>query len=173
MDSTLFNILHSWAGLSVIGDWLVIVAARYLPWGLAFGALVLVFRDTSRLKRLENLIFIALSLLVARGLLTELIRYFVERSRPFVALGFEPLIEQSMTHAFPSGHAAIFFALALAVWFMNKKWGWWFGGLALINGVARVITGVHWPTDILAGAVVGILSVLAVQWLLLKIPKRA
>ncbi|MFH0806467.1 MAG: phosphatase PAP2 family protein [Candidatus Brennerbacteria bacterium] len=171
MDSALFNFLHSWASISAVSDWFIIVAARYLPWGLALMALVLVFKSSSPVKRLENLIFIALTLLVSRGFLTELIRYFVERPRPFVALGFEPLVEQSMTYAFPSGHAAIFFALALAVWFIDRKWGYWFGGLALINGLARVIAGVHWPTDIVAGAVVGALSVLAVYWILKKVPR--
>ncbi|MDP3975036.1 MAG: phosphatase PAP2 family protein [Candidatus Jorgensenbacteria bacterium] len=173
MDNAIFNILHSWAGVSVIGDWFGIVLAAYLPWGLAIAVLVLLAKDPSRVKKLEHFIFIALSLLVARGFLTELIRYFVERDRPFVTLGFEPLIEQSVTYAFPSGHAAIFFALALAVWFLNKNWGWWFGGLALVNGIARVVAGVHWPTDILAGAAVGVLAVLAVHWILKKIPRTA
>lgn len=171
MDNAIFNILHSWAGISVVGDWFGIVAAEYLPWGLAIAALALLAKDPSRIKKLEHFIFIALSLLVARGFLTELIRYFVERDRPFAALGFEPLVEQSMTYAFPSGHAAIFFALALAVWFINRKWGWWFAALALANGVARVYVGVHWPSDILAGAAVGVLSALAVKWLLARIPR--
>lgn len=173
MDISVLNILHSWAGVSAVGDWFAIVAAKYLPWGLAIAALTLVFRDSSRVKRLENLVFVALSLLVSRGLITELIRYFVERERPFVAFGFEPLIEQSVTYAFPSGHAAVFFALAAAVWFINRKWGWWFGALALVNGIARVIVGVHWPTDIIAGALLGVLCALTVRLLLNKIPKRS
>ena len=180
MENALFNLFHSWANVSAGGDWLVIVAAKYLPWGLVIGALFLIFRGSSRLpagkasvKRLENLIFVALALLVSRGLLTELIRYFVERERPFVTLDFVPLIEQSATYALPSGHAAIFFALAVSVWFIDRKWGYWFGAFALFNGIARVVAGVHWPADILAGAVVGILSALLVRLLLNKISKRA
>lgn len=173
MDIEIFNTLHSWANVSASGDWFIIVAARYLPWGLVVATLALIFRDLSRIKRLENLIFVALALLISRGLVTEVIRYFVERPRPFVLLGFNPLIEQSATYALPSGHAAIFFALAMAVWFINKKWGYWFGALALMNGVARIIAGVHWPADILAGAVVGILSALLVRLLFNRIPKRS
>lgn len=173
MDTVIFNTLHSWAGISTIGDWFTIVAAKYLPWGLVVGSLFLIFRGSSRVKRLENLIFVALALLVSRGFLTELIRYFVERERPFVTLNFTPLIEQSATYALPSGHAAIFFALAVSMWFIDRKWGYWFGAFALINGVARIVAGVHWPTDILAGAVAGILSALAIRLLLSKIPKSA
>ncbi len=172
MDLSVFNFLHSWAGLSVTGDWFVVVMARYLPWGLVIAALVLIFKGNSRVKRIENLIFVALALLLSRGFLTEIIRYVVERVRPFVALGFEPLVEQSATFALPSGHAAIFFALATTLWFVDRKWGYWFGVLALVNGVARVIAGVHWPLDIVAGAVVGIVSALLVRVVLKSIPSR-
>lgn len=179
MDTEIFNTFHSWTGVSVVGDWLIIVAAKYLPWGLAFAAALLVFCNLSHpstaragVEKFERFIFVALALLLSRGFLTEIIRYFAGRKRPFAALEFEPLIEQSATSAFPSGHAAIFFALAVAAWFINRKWGYWLGVLALVNGVARVIAGVHWPSDILAGAVVGIISALAVRFLLNKIPKR-
>ena len=173
MDLSVFNVFHAWAGHSAIVDWLVVVAAKYLPWGLIIAGLVFAVRGVSRVLRLENLIFIALALLVSRGFLTEIVRIFVELDRPFVALGFEPLIEQSATYAFPSGHAAVFFALAAALWFMKRKWGYWFGALAAINGIARVAAGVHWPADIAAGAMVGILSALLIRLLLSKIPKRA
>lgn len=172
MDTVLLNALHGLSGVSVTLDWLTVVAARYLPWGMALAAIALAFKDSSRVKRLENLIFMVLAVLVSRGFVTEIIRYFAKRDRPFVALGFEPLIERSLTYALPSGHAAILFALAVAVWSINRKWGYWFGGLALVNGAARVIAGVHWPTDILTGALVGIVVALFVRWLLMRIPKR-
>ena len=59
--------------------------------------------------------------------------------------------------SFPSGHAAFFFALAMAVYFYNKKWGTWFFATAILITVARVIAGVHYPPDILGGAVIGIM----------------
>ncbi|MBI2278905.1 MAG: phosphatase PAP2 family protein [Candidatus Brennerbacteria bacterium] len=179
MDTVVFNFFHSLARVSTIGDWLAIVAADYLPWALALAALALAFRTPPHLaggrasiKKAEHVIFLTLAILVSRGLITEAVRYFVGRARPFITLQFEPLIEQSATSAFPSGHAAALFALAMAAWFINRKWGYWFFALALINGVARVIVGVHWPTDVLAGAVAGVVSALAVHLFLVKIPKQ-
>ena len=66
-------------------------------------------------------------------------------------------------NSLPSGHAAFMFALAMELWFLDKKWGAWFMLFAVLNGAARVFVGVHWPLDILAGAAVGILSALAVH----------
>ena len=59
--------------------------------------------------------------------------------------------------SFPSGHSTFFFALAATVYFYNKKWGWWFFLAAIIINISRVIAGVHYPSDILGGAIIGIL----------------
>ncbi|PZR76648.1 MAG: phosphoesterase [Chthoniobacterales bacterium] len=62
--------------------------------------------------------------------------------------------------SFPSDHAALFFALAMGVW-----WVWRKGGTALSLYVALVIClprlylGIHYPTDVLAGAAIGLGSV--------------
>ena len=76
----------------------------------------------------------------------------------------------------PSGHATFFFALAFAIFYFLKydkrnaaakrKWNWLFMGGAVIMGVARVFAGVHWPSDILAGAVIGFLSVFLIKKIL-------
>ena len=58
---------------------------------------------------------------------------------------------------FPSGHASFYSALAVALFFINKKAGYAAGVIALIIGIARVISGVHRPIDVLAGFVVGTL----------------
>ena len=53
---------------------------------------------------------------------------------------------------------------------IDKKRGWiYLAGAALI-GLARVAAGVHWPSDILAGAIVGLISFLVVEWAL--VPKQ-
>jgi len=59
-----------------------------------------------------------------------------------------------------------FFTLAMVVFYRNRKWGTWFFIWALINGIARIYVGVHWPLDILGGALIGILSAIFIHWLL-------
>ncbi|MGC8651416.1 MAG: phosphatase PAP2 family protein, partial [Minisyncoccia bacterium] len=59
--------------------------------------------------------------------------------------------------SFPSGHATFFFALAAAVYLYNKKWGRGLFLAALIITLSRIIVGVHYPSDILGGMVIGMI----------------
>ncbi|MEK7193801.1 MAG: phosphatase PAP2 family protein [Patescibacteria group bacterium] len=108
----------------------------------------------------------ALSVILSRGVITEAIRFLYPKLRPFAVLSIEPLINHSSSGSFPSGHSAAFFALAFVLLFFNKKWGWRFLGMALIMGLARIFVGVHWPSDILGGAVIGLISVIIIRKLL-------
>ncbi|PIY74247.1 MAG: hypothetical protein COY85_03785, partial [Candidatus Portnoybacteria bacterium CG_4_10_14_0_8_um_filter_40_50] len=46
----------------------------------------------------------------------------------------------------------------------NKKLGLWFLGASIFMSLARVVAGVHYPLDILGGAIVGILVAFSVFW---------
>ncbi len=65
------------------------------------------------------------------------------------------LLKKDQSRAFPSGHTALFFALGTAMF----CWLPWIGGLILMAGtfvgIARIVAGLHWPVDILGGAVLG------------------
>ncbi|MSU56498.1 MAG: phosphatase PAP2 family protein [Candidatus Taylorbacteria bacterium] len=87
-------------------------------------------------------------------------RLFVHRPRPFVAdPNIHALISET-SYSFPSGHAAFFFALSTTVYLYNKRWGVWFFVASAVIGLARVMAGVHYLTDIAGGAVLGV----AVGW---------
>ena len=59
--------------------------------------------------------------------------------------------------SFPSDHAVFFFTLAASLFFISRKVGIFaFIYAAIIHGFARVYTGLHYPTDIIVGAVIGI-----------------
>jgi membrane-associated phospholipid phosphatase len=64
-------------------------------------------------------------------------------------------------HAFPSGHAAMIFMLAGAfVFTISRSWLRWFlVVIASLVALSRVVVGVHWPLDILAGAAIGWIGV--------------
>lgn len=104
------------------------------------------------------------SALLARGAV-EALRLFIHRPRPFVAdPSIVPLISEA-SFSFPSGHAAFFFALSTVIYLHNKRLGIWFYVTSAVIGVARVAAGVHYPTDILGGAVLGIAVGLAAHQL--------
>lgn len=95
------------------------------------------------------------SVILSRFLVLPLIRIFIERPRPFVAHEvFKPLFEP-VGFSFPSGHATAFFAIAGVMYAWNKKIGLMFFGGAIIISLSRIIAGVHYPLDILGGAILG------------------
>jgi undecaprenyl-diphosphatase len=165
LDQRVFQLIYMTAHRNAFWNVLAIFFAEYLPYLMVLAFLVLVYYQKGWRRKVYLFCEAALAIILSRGILTEVIRYFYHEPRPFSFYGFAPLFNEG-AWSFPSGHAAWFFALAMAVWFANKKWGWWYFLLALIMGVARVYAGVHWPIDIIAGAMVGILSALFVRWLL-------
>jgi len=89
---------------------------------------------------------------------------FVNRARPYESLPEIQLIDARPTNqSFPSGHAAMAVAGALAATQLIPGAGWILWPLAGLVSLSRVYLGVHWPSDVIAGAVTG----LACAWLVL------
>jgi len=108
-----------------------------------------------------------LSAVLARGVLTETIRYFYNRPRPYVALELWPLF-QDTAYSFPSGHTIFIFALAVGVWYVHRPLAYLIAGLGLLIGLSRVASGVHYPTDILGGVVLGAFVAILVRTLYVR-----
>lgn len=91
----------------------------------------------------------------------------IQRDRPCHRIeGFNAIIQPSDRFSFPSGHtaAAFLFATLIAVFYpFFAICGFIF---AVLVGMSRVLLGVHYPTDILAGALLGTLSTLPALWFL-------
>jgi membrane-associated phospholipid phosphatase len=66
-----------------------------------------------------------------------------------------------MTHSFPSGHTVSAFIGAGMFLYFARRWTWrWLPLLpAAAVGASRVLVGVHWPVDVLAGGAIGLISV--------------
>ncbi len=148
-------------------DVLGIIIAQYIPYLLVLGFLILVYYQPFSRRRVYLFCEGALALILARGLITEIIRFFYHHERPFSFYNFTPLIPES-GWSLPSGHASFFFALAMVVWYADRRWGMVYLVLVTLVGLARIFVGVHWPLDIIAGAIVGIASAAAVHALLRK-----
>lgn len=160
-----FNFIHGWSGRFFPLDIAGIFFAEYLPYFLVVGFLILVFCEPGPRRKLYLFAEGTLAVILARGIITESIKFFYSVQRPFSLLGFSPLVSESAP-SFPSGHMAFFFALAIVVWFANRKWGIWYFVLTAVMGIARIYAGVHWPLDIIGGAAVGLASGWFIHWLL-------
>ena len=170
-NQIIFHFIYAANHRSELLDIAGIFSAQYLPYLLVLGFLVLIYYQQGSRRRVYLFCEGVLAIILARGLITEIIRYFYHEQRPFSFYNFTPLINEG-GWSFPSAHAAWFFALAVVVWYVNRKWGWWYLALALVMGVARVYAGVHWPLDVVGGAVVGVLSAMFIHWLLLGVREK-
>ncbi len=85
-------------------------------------------------------------------LVSELIKSFVPTSRPEF-----PLLGYREGSSFPSTHASVSFALATAVFYVDRKLGYIFYIGAILVSLGRVLGGVHSLIDVIAGMLIGIL----------------
>lgn len=99
-----------------------------------------------------------LAILVTFGL-TFALKELVDRPRP---AGTEPPIAMPDSPSFPSGHASTAFAAAAALAVFAPRWlGAVFLAVAALVGVSRIELGVHYASDVAAGAVLGVVIGLA------------
>ncbi|MDD3072354.1 MAG: phosphatase PAP2 family protein [Candidatus Pacebacteria bacterium] len=153
MDYYFFRIINDLSGNSFTFDFLALFFGKYFGYFLLFLLFLFLLRNKKRI------FFFALSsAILSRFVITTVIRNFYYKDRPFVVLDIFPLIEHAKTASFPSGHAAFFFGLGTAVFLKNKKMGIFFLAGAFLISLSRIYAGIHWPFDIIMGAIVGILS---------------
>lgn len=100
------------------------------------------------------------------------IKPLVSRPRPWVVMeGFTALVTENDPNSFPSGHscAAFAFAAALAMT-LPSRWGkalaW---TAAAVMALSRLYVGVHFPSDVAAGVLIGTLCGLAASWVTRKL----
>lgn len=161
LDLSVFHFFNNFAGQSPIGDQAIIFFGSYLAYILIVVFFVHVaFSRHEKLLKIEILATTLIASFFARFVVTEGIRYFIHRPRPFLTLHLTPLFTDP-AWSFPSGHATFFFALATAMYLYDKRWGIGYFVGAILICMGRIAAGVHYPSDILVGALVGIAVALA------------
>lgn len=164
MDFYLFQQLNQFALKYFWLDIFGIYFAEYFEYVLVFFLLLFLLKFKKYWKMvLESII----SAVLARFVIVQFIRWLWQRPRPFVENNVNLLLTHNAA-SFPSGHAAFFFALSTIVFLYFKKIYprpkfWWGVGILFYLGsflicLARIFTGIHWPSDILVGAGIGVLS---------------
>lgn len=102
------------------------------------------------------------------------IKPLVARIRPWLAVeGLRTLVAEHDPHSFPSGHTCAAFAAA-GIWWrgLPRKWGGVALVLAVLMGFSRLYVGVHFPSDVLTGALLGSLCAWAVWTAQKRISKK-
>ncbi|OHA80475.1 MAG: hypothetical protein A2675_03955 [Candidatus Yonathbacteria bacterium RIFCSPHIGHO2_01_FULL_51_10] len=156
MNETLFHALNSLAGVSPVTDAFIIFSAVWLPYVLVvvLGGFLLFHHDKP--SQAARDLFVILAAASCAYLVARAIKGGFPMPRPFMVLqDVNLLFRPHDMQAFPSSHATFFMALASALFFYHRRIAWFFFVAAVLIGVARVVAGVHWPGDILAGWIIG------------------
>lgn len=125
-----------------------------------------------RKKRWAAIVTIALAMGSADAITARIVKPTVGRERPCRELeGLIKPVSCGVGKSFPSGHATVAFAFAVTA-APAIRFGWiLFPILAVLVALSRVALGVHYPTDISAGAILGA-SIGAVALALSRAPSR-
>ena len=160
LDLIIFNGVNQFALKWLWLDVLAIILAEFFPYILLFALLLFLLKDHK--KYLKVIIEAIAAAFFARFVIVSFIRWILPRARPFVNNNINLLFEYQGC-SFPSGQAAFFFAISTILYFYNKKIGALFFLSSILIVLARVFSGIHWPSDILTGAIVGIISGLVIK----------
>ncbi len=93
-----------------------------------------------------------------------ILKPLVCRERPFSVEDFNLLIPAPDTWSFPSGHTALAFAVATVIFIHSRRWGYLALVYAILVGFSRLYFCVHWPTDVAAGEIIGVITAILVVW---------
>ncbi len=157
MDYALFRLINGLAGRSPLLDELMrFLATDYMVPTIAMTLVVLLW-FSGHVER-QRQIFLALLSVVVTNVVVKAMNLVYFRPRPFTDHDVTLLFYHPSDSSFPSNSAASLWSLAWAVWTFDRRLGTLFIALAVLMGFSRVYVGVHYPLDIVGGALVGIFS---------------
>ncbi len=164
MDRSITQWINALAGSNVLPDSAMITVTKF---GVPFLILLVILQWWSRRGKLHvrhTCVTAGFSLLIGLGL-NQIILLFVHRVRPYDVGVTHLIIDRSADWSFPSDHATATFAIAFAFLLNGVAWrGLAFLAIALLMCVSRVYVGTHYASDVLGGAVTGLIAAGAVRF---------
>ncbi len=166
MNTTIFFFFYNFAHQSQIADKIIVFFAVYFPYlVIVLAAIFLLFhhevfqaeKPFQVFLQKKKEILLAFFVAILAYLISSILKIFIHIPRPFDAFSSVHSLISETGFGFPSGHATLFMALAVSIFFYHKKAGYVFMFFALLIGLARVMAGVHFPADILGGFILGAL----------------
>ena len=162
IDTTIFLAING-AHSTFFDSFMTMFTGRYIWIPMYLMALVVLFVRCRWQTALAYLVALATAIILTDQLCASIIRPAVERLRPsnienalsdytYIVGGY-----RGGSYGFPSCHAANSFALAIfmALFVKRRTFTIFIFGWAILNSYSRLYLGVHYPGDLMAGALIG------------------
>ncbi len=165
LDKNIFIFLNSLTAKSVFFDSTIIFLATSFGTLLTIGVfLFLIFHHDEagseyyfgKIKKKLGEASVILTSAFLSWLFVLILKDIFDSPRPFITYTeIKPLFDYGGYDSFPSGHATFFSALGVALFMYHKRIGIFYLSGAFVIGLSRIIVGVHFPFDIVAGFILG------------------
>ncbi len=173
MNLDIFYFLNNFSHQSEIFDKIVIfIAGPFSYFVILFAIIFLLFHHDVLpsknpwklfLLKYKEILLVFFSGIFA-WVISRILKTLIQAPRPFEMFeNVRPLFLHGGMDSFPSGHATFFGALAVSIFMSHKKVGYIFMLFAFMIGMARIISGIHFPVDILGGFIIGAITVLIIK----------
>lgn len=184
MNYTIFFTLYGLAHKSNFLDWLIVFGAEWFGYIMILLAIAYLAFHTDgvfdyrapflQFKNKVREMFYVFFAAASAWTLATIVKSYITAPRPFMMFeNVRPLFLHGGLDSFPSGHAMFFGALATSLFFTHKRIGILYFIVALIVGLARVASGIHFPIDIFVGYIFGIIIAIIFRLIFKKIKQKS
>ena len=150
-DTALFRLVNHWSGNPAFDAFVTLFngGAWFKNLAIVLGIAAL-WKGNVRMR--VCLFFLVLMVAVGDGLIIGSLKRSIARQRPYVQFTDIKPLGMGDSFSMPSGHAANSMAAAIVIATFYRRWRVVAFGVAFMVSFARVFSGVHFPSDVLAGA---------------------
>jgi len=167
IDKEIFSLINAHVGSYkwldtlvglLVSDYLIPVSFSLLLLSIWIG-----WKDDVMRDRNQTGVLLSIFGVITANAIVKIMNLIFFRPRPFDELEVNLLFYMPTDSSFPSNPAAVAFAIATGIFHINKKLAISMYLLSALYGLSRIYAGVCYPTDVIAGMAIGILSVITIR----------